>query len=99
MYLEDHVFQKDVAKYFKVSPQLVSQLVKEAKGDREQTRELRKQEEKKEEKNAITRVVNDMLDTKTPIMNAEMVAQQVKKKEHMEVDVRQVRSIMKETWA
>ena len=49
MYLEDHVFQKDVAKYFKISPLLVSQLVNEAKRDREQTRELRKREEKLKE--------------------------------------------------
>ena len=75
MYLEDHVFQKDVAKYFKVSPLLVRQLVNEAKGDREQTRELRMQEEKKkEEKNAVLRVVNDMFVTEAPIKNAGMVA-------------------------
>ena len=43
---------------------MVSQLVREANGDREQNRELRKQEEKKkEEKSAVTRVVNEMLET------------------------------------
>jgi len=30
MYLVDGVFQKDVAKYYKVSPMLVSRLVKES---------------------------------------------------------------------
>ena len=30
MYLVDNVFQKDVAKYYKVSPMLVSRLVKES---------------------------------------------------------------------
>ena len=45
MYLDDHVFQRDVAKYFKVSPALVSQLVRQAKEDREKNRELRKLEE------------------------------------------------------
>ena len=30
MYLEDHVFQSDIAKYYKISPILVSRLVKEA---------------------------------------------------------------------
>ena len=30
MYLVDHVFQGDIAKYFKISPMLVSRLVKEA---------------------------------------------------------------------
>ena len=29
MYLEDHIFQCDVAKFFKISPTLVSKLVKE----------------------------------------------------------------------
>ena len=42
MYLDDHVFQRNVTKYFKVSPALVSQLVRQAKGDREKNRELRK---------------------------------------------------------
>ena len=30
MYMDDHVFQCDIAKYFKVSSALVSRLVKEA---------------------------------------------------------------------
>ena len=30
MYLEDNVFQSDIAKYYKISPMLVSRLVKEA---------------------------------------------------------------------
>ena len=30
MYLKDHVYQADIAKYYKISPQLVSQIVKEA---------------------------------------------------------------------
>ena len=42
MYLEQHVFQADVAKYFKVSPAIVSRLVKEAKTDQEKNRELKK---------------------------------------------------------
>ena len=31
MYLEDHVFQSDIAKYYKISTALVGKLVKEAK--------------------------------------------------------------------
>ena len=30
MYLEDHIYQCDIAKYFKISPALVSKLVKES---------------------------------------------------------------------
>ena len=33
MYLEDHVTQKDIAKYYKITPRLVSCLVKEAQCD------------------------------------------------------------------
>ena len=42
MYLEDHVFQVDIAKYFKVSPALVSRLVKEAQKDPQRNFALRK---------------------------------------------------------
>ena len=48
MYLEDHVYQADVANYYKVSPFLVSKLVKEAKEDQEKNNELKRlQAEKK----------------------------------------------------
>ena len=30
MYIVDHIFQSDIAKYYKISPALVSKLVKEA---------------------------------------------------------------------
>ena len=33
MYLEDHVTQKDIAKYYKITPRLVSCLVKETQCD------------------------------------------------------------------
>ena len=33
MYLEDHVTQKDIAKYYKITPRLVSCLVKGAQCD------------------------------------------------------------------
>ena len=33
MYQEDHVTQKDIAKYYKITPRLVSCLVKEAQYD------------------------------------------------------------------
>ena len=49
MYLVDHVFQRDVAKYFKISPLLVSRIVNEAKRDQEKNRALRKQIEEKQE--------------------------------------------------
>ena len=33
MYLERHVFQKDIAKYYKISPNMVSRIIKEYQED------------------------------------------------------------------
>ncbi len=41
MYLVDHVFQKDVAKYFKVPATLVGKLVKEAQNNPEKQQNLK----------------------------------------------------------
>ena len=45
MYLEDNVFQVDIAKYYKISPQLVSKLIKEAQENPEKNLALRKKKE------------------------------------------------------
>ena len=42
MYLEQHVFQADIAELFKVSKALVSSLVKEAQNDPERSAALKK---------------------------------------------------------
>ena len=42
MYLVDHVFQKDIAEYYKISPALVSRLVKEAEEDPKKNWELQR---------------------------------------------------------
>ena len=42
MYLKDHVYQADIAKYYKISPQLVSQIVKEAWEDPERNLDLKR---------------------------------------------------------
>ena len=68
MYREDHVYQTDVAKYYKVSPSLVSKLVKEAKEEKEKNDELiRLEEERKAQKEAIRSVVNEMFEHQQPI--------------------------------
>ena len=41
MYIEDHVFQSDIAKYFKVSAALVSRLIKEAQANPEKINGLK----------------------------------------------------------
>ena len=40
MYLQDNVYQKDIAKYYKISPVLVSRLVKEAQENPEKNKKL-----------------------------------------------------------
>ena len=41
MYLVDHVFQKDIAKYYKVSAALVGKLIKEAEKNPEKQQALK----------------------------------------------------------
>ena len=45
MYLERHVFQKDKAKYYKISQHTVSRIVKEYQEDKEKNEVLNDQEE------------------------------------------------------
>ena len=45
MYLEDHVMQSDIAKYYKITPWLVSCLVKEAQRNPEKAVLLEKKQQ------------------------------------------------------
>ena len=45
MYLERHVFQKDIAKYYKISQHMVSHIIKEYQEDKEKNNVLIGQEE------------------------------------------------------
>ena len=95
MYLDDHVFQKDIAKYYKVSAGLVSKLVMEAQRDPKRNLVLKiKAEEEKEIKEAIKKVVTGMLENSVSIVNAGMVVKDVRRKEDIEVTVQQVKTIM-----
>jgi len=86
MYLVDHVFQKDIAKYYKISPMLVSKLVVEAQRDPEKNQIFKiKDEENKNIKEIVKKVVTGMLENSTPIVKADMVVEQVRKKENLEV--------------
>ena len=68
MYLKQHVYQADVAKYFKISPALVSRLVKEAQENPKRIAELKKErEKKKQKKEAIVAMVNEKLEKEVPI--------------------------------
>ena len=75
MYLEQHVFQVDIAKYFKVSAALVSRLVKEAQEDPQRNFALRKQKkEELERRDAVKKVVTSLLLESVPIVKADTVA-------------------------
>ena len=88
MYLVDHVFQKDIAKYYKISPMLVSKLVVEAQRDPEKNQIFKiKDEENKNIKEIVKKVVTGMLENSTPIVKADMVVEQVRKKENLEVTI------------
>ena len=97
MYLEDNIFQVDIAKYYKISPQLVSKLIKEAQEDPAKNLALkRKKEEQMERSKAVQDVVKGMLANSVPIVKAEMVATQVMEVHHINVSIQQVRDIMRE---
>ena len=98
--MEEHVFQVDIAKYFKVSAALVSKLVKEAQEDPERNFALRKQrKEEMERRDAVKKVVTGLLEDSVPIVNAETVAALVEQKEMFKITSEQVKKIMKEDLA
>ena len=97
MYLEQHVFQVDIAKYFKVSAALVSRLVKEAQEDPQRNFALRKQKkEELERRDAVKKVVTSLLLESVPIVKADTVATLVEQQEEIKVSAEQVKSIMKD---
>ena len=97
MYLEDHVYQKDIAKRYRISAALVSKLVKEAQEESTRNDDLRKKEAKeREEVNAIKQNVKEMLDKDIPITNADTVVKRVRISNGMEVTADKVKNIMKD---
>ena len=46
IYLEDHIYQKEIAKLYKISTALVSKLVREAQEESTRNADLRKKEAK-----------------------------------------------------
>ena len=97
MYRDDHVFQCDIAKYYKISAALVSKLVVEAQRDPQKSIALQvKKEEGQEVSEAVQRVVIDMLERGVPIVKAEAVVDQVRRKEDIEATISQVKTIMKD---
>ena len=68
------MFQKDIASYYKITPSVVSKLVREAEDEPTKNDELEKDEEELEARDEqIKRAVNIMLESRVHIKNAEMV--------------------------
>ena len=89
MYLVDNVFQKDIAKYYKISAALVSKLVVEAQRNPQKNELLKiNMEDSNQVKDSIKRVVSAMLENSVSIVNAEMVVKQVRRKEDIEVTIK-----------
>ena len=97
MYRDDHVFQCDIAKYYKISAAMVSRLVVEAQRDPKKIKALKvKKEDGQEVGDAVQKVVTDMLVKGVPIVKAEVVVEQVRRREDIEVSISQVKTIMKD---
>ena len=76
MYLEKHVFQKDVAKFYRISQNVVCRIVKEYQKDPEKNPELIKLEEKEKNQEAMVKeTIQSMLDNREPILNVERVSE------------------------
>ena len=89
MYLVDNVFQKDIAKFYKISAALVSKLVVEAQRNPQKNELLKiNMEDSNQVKDSIKRVVSAMLENSVSIVNAEMVVKQVRRKEDIEVTIK-----------
>ena len=74
LYLEDHVFQKDIAKTYKISTALVSKLVREAQAESTRNQELKQKEEDEQAKvQAIKQTIDDMLTNEIPITKADLI--------------------------
>ena len=89
--------QADIAKYYKISPALVSKLVQEAQRNPEKTVEMKlKEEECAKTTEVIMSVVSGMLAKNIPIVNAKKVVEAARAKEGMTVTVYQVKTVMKD---
>ena len=97
MYFHDHVLQKDIAKYYKVSAVLVSKLIKEAQEDPEKIKRLRKKDEKELVfVRAIKSIVEELLSKSVPILKAEIVVDLLRKQSGLEASTYQVKKVIKE---
>ena len=97
MYLVDHVFQGEVAQFFKVTPAMVSKLVQQELRNPQKTVLLKdKQAEAHLITDKIKRVVIGMLEKDIILVRAEAVVRLVKEQEVVEVTAAQVKRVMKD---
>ena len=89
--------QADIAKYFKITPRLVSCLVKDAQRNPDKAALLKKkQEESKQIQEAVKTVVAHMLEMSIPIVKADTVVEAVRRDNGLIVTAQQVRTIMRD---
>ena len=75
----------------------MSKLIKEAQEDSDKIKGLRKKNEKQLElEEAVKSIVKELLEKSVPILKAEIVVENVKKKEGLEVSINRVKKIIKE---
>ena len=97
MYLVHGMFQKEVAKYYRITPAVVSRIVKEYQEDPEKKSKLIKLEENiiKEEM-LIKQTVCDLLQNQDHIFKAEQIVDRAAQDTGIQVTVDKVRKIMKD---
>ena len=97
MYLVHGMFQKEVAKYYRITPAVVSRIVKEYQEDPEKKSKLIKLEENiiKEEM-LIKQTVCDLLQNQDHIFKAEQIVDRVAHDTGIQVTIDKVRKIMKD---
>ena len=97
MYLVHGMFQKEVAKYYRITPAVVSRIVKEYQEDPEKKSKLIKLEENiiKEEM-LIKQTVCDLLQNQDHIFKAEQIVDRVAQDTGIQVTIDKVRKIMKD---
>ena len=96
-YQKKHWPQKDVARYFRVTAQLVKDLVFEAKNRPEKQRQVKEREKEKQRiKLAVQSTVRSLKAEGTTIVSSKKVCEMVKDTENLEVSEKLARRVMKE---
>ena len=95
-YVSKYFSQKEIARRFRVTVQLVRDLVKESRKKPEKLRLAKEQEKKMTEKRyAIKDAINSVKEESQAIYSTEVVKTRVKEKDGIEVSAKLVRQVLK----